>query len=277
LDLLNAFNSISRNAIWQGIIEYCPSLGKYFLWAYGRPTRLFYSDGTHVTMSERGVRQGDPLGMLLFSIGFHSVLRTLRSRFPNLEVLAYADDVNIYTTVNDAAAVITTFEDLCKDIGLTVNKAAGKSAIFTAFANEFDAANIGVVRDGLEILGCPAGTHNYVQDHLEHRFRDLKLATTVVTKLGGLLAFPSIRHCLNTNGSYLSRVCPPWLLNDQASDFNDWIATCIGKLIAAPRLPDYSRVFISLPENMGGLGIVGMTSVSRKTMRPSILRLLDEL
>ncbi len=176
----------------------------------------------------------------------------------------------------DAAAVITAFEDLCSDIGLTVNKAAGKSAIFTAFANDFDAANIGVVRDGIEILGCPAGTHNYVQDNLEHRFCDLKLATTVVTKLGGLLAFPLIRHCLNTKGSYLSRVCPPWLLNDQASDFDDWIATCIGKLIPPPRLPDYSRVFISLPENMGGLGIVGMTSVSSKTMRPSILRLLDE-
>jgi hypothetical protein len=46
---------------------------------------------------------------MLYSQWTSTVLHTLRSRLPNLEVYAYADGDNIYTTVNCAASIINAF------------------------------------------------------------------------------------------------------------------------------------------------------------------------
>ena len=57
------------------------------LWVHGGPN-------SHERLwSTSGVRQGYPLGPLLFCLGMQDVLDTLEREHPNVLLLAYLDDV----------------------------------------------------------------------------------------------------------------------------------------------------------------------------------------
>ena len=72
LDFSNAFNSISRASVAAGLLHHAPSLFRAGKWAYNKPSQLVVlgedRQPTILTSSE-GVRQGDPLGPLFFSVG----------------------------------------------------------------------------------------------------------------------------------------------------------------------------------------------------------------
>lgn len=61
LDMANAFNTMGRARMWDGVQRYTPALRKRFLWAYGTPTEFRLSDGVVAGYSATGSRQGDPL------------------------------------------------------------------------------------------------------------------------------------------------------------------------------------------------------------------------
>ncbi|KAJ9435616.1 hypothetical protein DIPPA_02178, partial [Diplonema papillatum] len=91
VDLQNAFNKVSREAILQAVAESAPGLLPYAIAAYGRRSRLSF--GEEVVWSECGVQQGDPLGPLFFCLVLEKVLRrvdlSLAERLPPLG----ADDI----------------------------------------------------------------------------------------------------------------------------------------------------------------------------------------
>ena len=71
VDQANAFNSVSRAAVFEAVRERVPELLPIVQWAYGAATNLHIVGapaGTPPVQSQTGVRQGDPLGMLLFSL-----------------------------------------------------------------------------------------------------------------------------------------------------------------------------------------------------------------
>ncbi|KAJ9441554.1 hypothetical protein DIPPA_03463 [Diplonema papillatum] len=86
VDLQNAFNKVSREAILQAVAESAPGLLPYAIAAYGRRSRLSF--GEEVVWSECGVQQGDPLGPLFFCLVLEKVLRkvdlSLAERLPPL-------------------------------------------------------------------------------------------------------------------------------------------------------------------------------------------------
>lgn len=77
LDLSNAFNTIPRRLMWQGVLRYAPDLGHWFRWAYGQSTSLRLSNGQVACKSETGSRQGDPLASLIFCLGFQFLLEDI--------------------------------------------------------------------------------------------------------------------------------------------------------------------------------------------------------
>ncbi len=64
LDMKNAFNSVSRQAIFDAVLKDFPSLSRYVYWCYGKHTHLKYD--SYYLLSQLGVQQGDPLGPILF-------------------------------------------------------------------------------------------------------------------------------------------------------------------------------------------------------------------
>ena len=70
IDLTNAFNMVTRQALLEECAAHFPELFPWVSWCYGQHPTLWHPMG--VLSSELGVQQGDPLGPLLFSLVLHS-------------------------------------------------------------------------------------------------------------------------------------------------------------------------------------------------------------
>jgi hypothetical protein len=81
MDLKNAFNCISRDAVEQQLEDHVPLLLGYFRACYRCSGDLLAASAGHSSWltSEVGVQQGDPLGPALFCIGFSKALQTVRT------------------------------------------------------------------------------------------------------------------------------------------------------------------------------------------------------
>ena len=100
LDFSNAFNTIKRSTVAASVRKHLRALYRPCKWAYGQPTPLVVSDGESIVTlkSSQGVRQGDPLGPLLFSLGIKDILGGLQDHLGDQGlVLAYLDDVFVFT------------------------------------------------------------------------------------------------------------------------------------------------------------------------------------
>ena len=99
LDISNAFNSLRRNRILEGLHQYAPSLVPFYKWSYATPTQIRSSTGALCCNAETGTRQGDPLSMLFFSVGIHQRILELSARIQTLNsenlIQAYADDMSL--------------------------------------------------------------------------------------------------------------------------------------------------------------------------------------
>jgi hypothetical protein len=92
IDLENAFNTVDRASIAASIATYAPTFYKAATWAYNSPSVLLLENGTSIA-SAKGVRQGDPLGPLFFSLAFRPTLEALAKEIPSATLVAYLDDL----------------------------------------------------------------------------------------------------------------------------------------------------------------------------------------
>ena len=87
LDYRNAFNTVERPAIADALTEFAPHWLPFFTWYYQNPSDLLcqltsLSTPNPVLSSARGVRQGDPLGPLFFSMAFRRLLDQVAAQLP---------------------------------------------------------------------------------------------------------------------------------------------------------------------------------------------------
>ena len=70
------------------------------------------------------MRQGDPLGPLLFALGFHSILEPIAEKVPEAPMMAYLDDLSVVGRGAGLRKVLGRLlgdgEDSAKSIGLSV-------------------------------------------------------------------------------------------------------------------------------------------------------------
>ncbi|CAI7770570.1 unnamed protein product [Closterium sp. NIES-54] len=182
-DLTNAFNSISRSAIVEAFrgspLEGLLPLTKV---SYGAPSLLYLDNEFHSPplTSETGVRQGDPLGPLLFAEGINPAL------------------------IDIAAAYLQA--------GLIRNPA--KCAAWSARGADGCVLPEGVpfYPSGLRVLGSyigpTAGAAAFLRGQLETLSSPLPLIAGMYPQLASLL----LTKCISQRISYLARTTPLYML-----------------------------------------------------------------
>ena len=113
VDCENAFNTLDRSAMFAAVRDRMPELLPVVQWAYGAGTPLHVVGapaGTGPIWSQRGVRQGDPAGPLLFGLTLQRVLESVVAVSPSAPPVSYLDDI---TLVGKPAAIRRAWDHLC--------------------------------------------------------------------------------------------------------------------------------------------------------------------
>lgn len=114
-DCENAFNTLDRDATFAAVKEYMPKLLPVVRCAYGAATPLHAvgaPPGAEAIWSSRGVRQGDPMGPLLFGVTLQRLLKAVFSAEPSALPVAYLDDIAL---VVKPAALERAYKQLVGD------------------------------------------------------------------------------------------------------------------------------------------------------------------
>ena len=278
VDARNAFNSIRRRPIYEGLVTYCPSLIPLFRWLYGSPSALIWWDGTHMCDSETGCRQGDPLGMLLFAIGTQStylegqaLLRQREEQWlqeqrvneqqgarpvadPKGFVVAIADDACFSSHPEVLFRFAADITDLYRRIGLEVvpHKSHIVGRTVEDFADRPDGFQLSTT--GTVHLGVPIGTMAFRTETAARKIQQWMPPTAALQLLHPGTAFALLASCVQARPSYLAGACDPAPLDAALQHFDDNMDVALGKIgDFDPHNPDF-KVVRGLPAAMGGLG-----------------------
>jgi hypothetical protein len=96
LDSVNAFNALLRRYLASSTAKYAPHLQRLAAWAHNLPSPLLIRSpgGVEIIESSNGVRQGDPMSTLWYSMSIRDAVKDLQDMLgPEYLVLAYLDDI----------------------------------------------------------------------------------------------------------------------------------------------------------------------------------------
>ncbi|KAL0222718.1 hypothetical protein P9112_002108 [Eukaryota sp. TZLM1-RC] len=119
LDFKNAFNSVKRDAICEVIKSDFPELSSFFYHFYGKESDLILN--SFGLKSSSGVKQGDPLGPLLFCLAIHKTLNIIKQKYPSIKIVAYMDDISLIGSFDLLELVAQEIADSYENIGLHLN------------------------------------------------------------------------------------------------------------------------------------------------------------
>ena len=249
IDQANAFNACTRRSLYASVKKYSPHLLAPFMWAYGEHGFLVTGDGYRVR-SESGVRQGDPIGPLLFSLHYRSILEKLYSRInqmnlsTKLPVSAYLDDTYIHVDggrENEAMEMITQVFNEAADTGALLKEEK------TVILKPNDPGAI-------KILGMQIGNGAEVAIEEEiNAWKDrVRKASTVRTQDFYLL----LRYNLLPSLTFLLRLHK--LSERMRKDLDNFVTDIVTRSVSGARYRVTgfgSRILITLPLSKGGLGL----------------------
>ncbi|KAL0222939.1 hypothetical protein P9112_002329 [Eukaryota sp. TZLM1-RC] len=199
LDFKNAFNSVKRKAIFEVIKSDFPELTSSFYQFYGKESdSVFNSFGVK---SSSGVKQGDPLGSLLFCLAIHTTLDIIEQKYPSIKIVAYINDITLIGSFDLLELVAQEIADSYKNIGLYLN--ASKCLLIGSSAQDL-VINDSIVpftnysSDAFKFLGCWLGNVPQIQNELQVILEKMKIELDSISSfdLDNMLNFSCLKFAL---------------------------------------------------------------------------------
>ena len=201
LDLSNAFNNIGRRAIATAVAKYAPTFYRAAKWAYNQPSILVTHSGATLASAE-GVRQGDPIAPLLFSLGIRPTLELLqRTLPPNTTITAYLDDIYIFGA--SSAKILPQVAQVFRDSLVTLNPTKSSEASISALKTK-----------GLKALGSFIGPLHARRAFLQGKISALSSALDAIRDLPKQHALLLLKGSLHLLLRHLLRQLNPQDLQD---------------------------------------------------------------
>ncbi len=274
LDAANAFNSISRQAIFDNLAAQFPELLPFFRQFYGSPAELWFwlDDGSvEVLFSARGTQQGDAAGPFLFCLGLHPVLQGLQEEFPDALIAAYMDDIFIGTLEASMAPIVESADRRLQERMLQLRRE--KSHAFcpgwdTSLPSaESAAVGIELHADGVIVLGCPLGTEDFMRSAMvdvagRQKVESLVDALQSFAEFDLQSAWLLLRYCAVPSFTYWCRLLPRHVLADGIAAFDALIQSAASRMAGFPVLDDHHIRQLSLPIRYGGCGLISTASIA---------------
>eukprot|EP00731_Ephydatia_muelleri_P021851 Em0014g442a len=159
IDMKNAFNLVSRQALLSECAKHFPELFPWVSWCYGQHPLLWHSLGC--LTSESGVQQGDPLGPLLFSLVLNILVKAISTTCSNLLNHAwYMDDGVLAGPRATLCRAITLLQSEGPALGIHINMS--KCEVFSSHSLDlFPPGMITSDKPNLVILGAPIGNKEF--------------------------------------------------------------------------------------------------------------------
>ena len=211
-DMTNAFSCIKRSTMMQAVKDVVPDLSRFVFMAYSKPARMVLAkhgpgdERYRVFLSKTGVRQGDPLGPLLYTLTAAVAMKQVHSHYlakgaePPI-ALSFADDINGLISAADSASLegridefVTALRKAMSGINVNLNKST------SVFSRQPDAVEtlscgIGIDTNGAKILGVPIGDTEFVQSKARKRRR--ASFERRIPELETMEAIKLLRVCVN--------------------------------------------------------------------------------
>ena len=259
VDMANAFNACSREALLHRTREHLPELFSWVQWCYTCVGELRF--GSHRIGSSAGVQQGDPLGSILFSLALLELTENLRQLDGIRLSLWYLDDGTIIGTRRAVRQVLDRLLVNGPRFGLYLN--LSKCEIYWPWGDqafpEFPAevTRIGELQHGVELLGSPVfGDAEFLCTAVGRRVSKVLAAQAHLEDLDHpQVALHLLKSCLSIcKINHLLRTVPPSAAATEWSRFDTGLRHALGG-ITRTSVPDAAWLQATLPVRLGGLGL----------------------
>ncbi len=264
LDLKNAFGTLDRTEMLKQVAKLAPALLPLVVWAYRNASRLWVNgapDGTPPLWSQSGVRQGDPLGPLLFALVMQIALLALRDQHPDAPAVAFLDDATIVALADPGVAAVRTFFAECEPLKLlpALGKCLTHSRTPANAAAAAEALGFEHRPEGVIVVGTPIGSDDFVRAHVGSKAEKTKelVATMMDLPLPAQDKMLLLRMSLSRKLAHLPRTVEGHLLEPALSLHEAHLHVAAQGIIGVERdeLGFESEWQLGAPTRHGGLGL----------------------
>ena len=225
----NAFNLVSREAVLHQCAIHFPELLPWVIWCYSQHQKLWHPMGQLISAS--GVRQGDPLGPLLFALVLHCTILKISADPQCKEMLLncwYLDDGALAGPRDAVSRALKILQANSDTSGLHIN--LGKCELFCAQELSMFPSDIPCSAcPHFELLGAPIGSEEFCAQYIESKRKDaLHLLSLLPQLCNPQVAVTILRSCASfCKLAHLAQSTPPSPMSESVfSQFDNDVLHC---------------------------------------------------